>query len=100
MDALQQRVEGKPAIVGTDNLAIEDELRRLQCADGLDKLRVIARQRLTGLRLQLDLVAVAEREAAEAVPFRLVLPFRSDRDLIDRQRLHGRKRRAELKRHG
>ena len=48
----------------------------LSARDGRDELGKIARQRLAGFRLQLDLAAVAEHQAAEAVPFRLVLPVR------------------------
>ena len=75
MDALQQRVEGERAVVRHDDLAIEHEFLRLQRASGVDQFGKIARQRLAGFRLQLDLVAVAEDEAAKAVPFRLVLPI-------------------------
>ena len=48
----------------------------LSSRDRFDELGKIARQRLARLRLQLDLVAVAKHQAAKAVPFRLVLPFR------------------------
>ena len=62
---------------------------RLDSADGFDELGEIARQRLAGFRLQLDLVAVAEDEAAEAVPFRLVLPFVAGGNLVHRFGFHG-----------
>ena len=84
MDPLQQGIEGKCAAGGNDDLAIEDELLRLQRADRRDQLRKIASHHAAGLRLQLHFLAVAKNYATEAVPFRLVLPVVADRNLFDR----------------
>jgi hypothetical protein len=43
-------------------------------------------------------LAVAKHGCTKAVPFRLILPFLADRDLIDGKRLHGRQ--SHLKRQG
>ena len=54
---------------------------------------------LQTLRLELDLPPVAKNQTAEAVPFRLVFPLGTDRDLIDGSRFHRRQRRMQRKRH-
>ena len=100
MDALQQRVEREHLAFGHDDLAVEHEGLGLERAHRLDHVGEIARQRLAGFRLQRDRVAVAEYEAAEAVPLRLVLPLGAGRNLIDRQGLHGGERGTQLTNHG
>ena len=57
----------------------------------LDDLGEIAAERLARLGGQRDLVAVAAREAAEAVPLGLVLPALAVRQLGREQRLHRRR---------
>jgi hypothetical protein len=49
--------------------------------------------------LQENFVAVAKGNAAKAVPFRLVLPFVADRDLVHGTRLHRRQWRFQLEWH-
>src|SRR5438876_695647 len=63
--------------------------------DGGDDFGEIAGERLSGLRLQLNGVAVLERKAAKAIPLRLVLPDRALGDLVDEKRLHRRVGRLE-----
>jgi hypothetical protein len=99
MDALEQGVERERPAVRHDDLAVEHEALGAQRLGGGDDLGEIAGERLAGFRLQLDLGAVAEHQAAEAVPFRLVLPLRPGRDLVDRERLHRRKRGMQRERH-
>ena len=99
MDPLQQGIERKRPIDRNDDLPIEDECRGLDAAYRVDQLREIARQRLARFRLQLDLVAVAEDEAAEAIPFRLVLPFLPGRDVVDRQGFHRWEWRTQCRSH-
>src|SRR5436190_8996424 len=80
------------------DLAVEHELfcgKRFRACHHVGE---IARQRFAGLGLQLDRVAVAKDEATEAVPFRLILPLRPDRNGIDRGGFHRGDRRLE--RHG
>src|SRR6266540_4259857 len=99
MDALKQGIERERAIRRNHDLAVEDEGAGFQLADGFGDLRKIADERLARLRLQLDMIAVAKREAAESVPFRFVLPLRPVRDLADGQGLHRRERRPQCKGH-
>ena len=60
------------------------------CEHRRDDLGEVAGERLARLRLQLDFVAVAKREAAKAVPLGLVLPPGAGRDLVHDARLHRR----------
>ena len=99
VDALQQGIERKRAIGRYDDLAVEDECRGPDGPHRLDQLRKIARQRLARFRLEFNLVAVAKDEAAEAVPFRLVLPFLPGRDFVDRQGFHRREWRTQCTSH-
>jgi hypothetical protein len=90
MNALEQRIEREGPAFGHHDLAVEHEVPRLEAPYRLDHLGEIAHQRFAGFRLQRDNVAPPKRQAAKAVPFRLVLPFGAEGDFIDRQRLHGR----------
>ena len=65
----------------------------------VDELGEVARERLPRLGHQVDLRAVAEGDAAEAVPLGLVLPRRPDRQLVDEPRLHRRVAARQGKRH-
>ena len=65
---------------GHHDLAIEHEFLGSQRAHLLDHVGKVACQRLAGLGLKVDVVAVAKCQAAEAVPLRLVLPLRSRRE--------------------
>src|SRR5690606_22427822 len=90
MDALEQRVEGEVAVRGYRKLTVEYKASGWHRGDGRDDFGEVALERLPGFRLQRDVVAVAEGEAAKAVPLRLVLPIRPERDPLDRLRLHRR----------
>ena len=83
MDALQQRVEREGLALRHDDLAVEHEAFCPQRPRGGDDFRKIAGERLAGFRLQLDPRAIAEDQAAEPVPFRLVVPVGPGRDLLD-----------------
>ena len=71
MQAQLQRLEG---LAGDDDLAVEDEAIGLQPSQPGGDLREEPVERLLVFRLQIDAVAVAEGEAAEAVVFRLIEP--------------------------
>ncbi len=75
MEAHLQRVEREPAADLDDELAVDDEALERQPAEEGQRLREKAAERLAGLAAQLDRLALLEREAAESVPFRLVLPL-------------------------
>src|SRR5205823_3340775 len=56
------------------NFSIQDKLARGQSAQRGGDFREITRERLAGLGLQDDLIALAESQAAEAVPLGLIKP--------------------------
>ena len=90
MDALQQRVEVETVAVRRrhHDLAIDHALvcqRRLQ---RLDQLGEVPGERPLVAARELDTVAVAEHDAAEAVPFRLVVPSVADGNLVSGLRQH------------
>src|SRR5450759_3464709 len=80
-----------------DDLAVEDELLRLQREKRCDEFRKVARERLPGFRLNHDRAAGAEDDRAEPVPLRLEEPFVAGRNPVDALRLHRRKRRLDRK---
>ena len=90
MDAEEQLVERERTVVRDDDFSVQHEVRCLHGEKRLDQLGEVARERLSCLGHQVDLVAIAEGEAAEAVPLRLVLPFAAGGKLVDELRLHGR----------
>ena len=99
MDALQQVVERKCAAGRHHDFAVEYERLRLELARRLDDLREVARERLAGLGLQLDLIAVAKHQTAKAVPLRLVLPLAAMRHFVHGQSFHRRKGWFDWQRH-
>ena len=80
MDALAERVEVLPALlVEQHDLAVE------HVAAGREReLGEVAAQRLAVARLQVDVVAVDERDRAEAVPLGLVAPAVAGRQRLRR----------------
>src|SRR6266542_2988356 len=74
MDSLEQEIERERPINRNYYLAVEDEPPGFYSAHRVNHLGEIAGERLPRLGLQLDPVSVAERDAPESVPFRLVLP--------------------------
>jgi hypothetical protein len=99
VDSLEQRVEGKRAVHRHHDLAVEDEALGFELRDRFDDLGKVAGERLAGFRLQLDLFAIAKDQAAEAVPFRLVLPFGTGRHRIDGKGFHRRERGTQREAH-
>ena len=96
MNAHQQLVERQHVAFRHDELAVENRPRRFERKQRLDDLRKIAIERLSRLRAKLDARAIPERQAAEAIPFGLVLPLRAFGKARDELRFHcgviGRKR--------
>ena len=75
VDALLQRVEVQARRTGHDQLAVDRRSARAGASCSADdQLGEVAGERPLVAAAQLDLVAVAEHEAAEAVPLRLVQP--------------------------
>jgi hypothetical protein len=99
MDAHQQLLEVELLACRHHDFAVEHEPRGSHAGESLHHLREVPGQRLAGLRLQLDGRPVAKREAAESVPFRLVLPLGALRDLACRQRFHRKEGRGERQAH-
>ena len=85
-----QRSERQRLALGQDQLAVEHEPLLLQRAQRLDDLGEIAPERLARLRSQLDGLAIAEGEAAEAVPLGLELPALPVGNRIGQPRFHRR----------
>src|SRR5262249_36843432 len=92
MNALQELIEIEPAMHGHGQLAVEHELPRFQATQGRHHFRKVAGKRLLSLGLQIDAFVVTKGQAAETVPFWLILPARASRDRLNRQCLHGSKR--------
>ena len=76
VDALREQVEVEPVVGRDHDLAVDDRTVGQRGAQRLDELREVAGQRLLVAAAELDVVAVAEHDAAEAVPLRLVAPRR------------------------
>src|SRR5689334_2593422 len=74
MEPHLERVEVEMPLVSNDEFAIDNETCRRQPLEPLDDLRKISAERLARFGAQIDLIAGLESEAAEAVPFGLVLP--------------------------
>jgi hypothetical protein len=93
-----QRREVELARGDQHDLAIQREPRLGERAEPGDELREVARERPAVPAPQLDVVAVAEREAAEAVPLRLV-PEAPARQLAHEPREHRLHRDRDRERH-
>ena len=90
MDALQQRIEVESGLTGNEHFAVDDaSLGKVRLHRG-DHLGEVAREWTFVATAELDLVAVAEHDAAEAVPLRLVEPAVALRQLVGRLREHRR----------
>src|SRR5690349_5617507 len=100
MYALQQIVERGILANQHDELAVQYEALGLELMRGGGDLGKIPRQRALRLGLQLDLIAIAKQQAAEAIPFWLVLPLRPDGHFIDERRLHRSEGRPDRQRYG
>src|SRR5580698_9666853 len=94
MYAHEQVVERKPDTLISYNFSIEHKLRLRKFGKRFHNLRKIAVQRLSRLRLQLNIVTLAKCQAAKAIPFRLVKPAFAAGNIIDGLRLRGRIRRT------
>src|SRR5688500_8775812 len=99
MDALEQIVEREGSVDRNHDFAIDHESSRTDLAHDLDDVGEIARERLSRLRNEIDAISITKHEAAESIPFRLVLPLTSRRKLVDEKRLHGRVRAGQREGH-
>jgi hypothetical protein len=90
-----ERVEVEPAFVGDDELAVEDDALRKLLQHRLAQLREVAQQRALVARLQVELVAGAEHDAAETVPLRFVRHVAAGRELARELREHRFERRHD-----
>ena len=99
VDALEEVVERQPAVHRDDDLAVEHESAGAEAGEHLLHVGEITRERLARLGLEPDGIAVAEGEAAEAVPFRLEEPVRTSGELVGRLRLHRFEGKAEREAH-
>jgi hypothetical protein len=96
VDALAEQVEVRLAVLAEDDdLAVEDAAALGQAHE----LREVAREVAAVARLQVGLAAVAERDAAVAVPLRLVDPVVARRQRLGGLGELGEHGRAERERH-
>jgi hypothetical protein len=91
MQASEQRREVEAAACRHHDLAVEHRVGRRQVEQGLDQLREVARERPVVATAQIHTARRPERQAAKAIPLRLV------REAVDRQ-LAGEP--SEHRRHG
>ncbi len=99
MDAQEEMIECEVSLVFHDDLAIEHESPSAQGKQGFHQLGEVAFQRLARLGLQADLVAIPERDAAEAIPLGFVLRFPAPRQLVSGLGLHRRVGKAKRELH-
>ena len=83
------------AVAGDDDLAVEDAPLGERGPERVGQLREVAVERLQVARLRVDLVAVAEDERPEAVPFRLEQPAVVRRQVVGGLGEHRLERRFE-----
>ena len=91
MKAQLQRGERKRVPHRQDQFAIQHEAAGPKPPQRLGDLGKVAGQRLARFAHQFHRVAVAECQAAKAVPLRLELPVLAGRQFIRQPRLHGRR---------
>jgi hypothetical protein len=84
-----QRLERQRVAGGDDQLAVQQELALLHLAEHLEDLGKVAAERLAGPGRERHRLAVAAREAAEAVPFGFELPTIPLGQLGGEQGFHG-----------
>jgi hypothetical protein len=101
MDALEQRVEVQSTVVGVGDhdLAIDDAAIGQLLEQRFDQLGEVARERPFVAAGEFDLVAVAEHDAAKAVPLGFVQPPVAVGNDVGRLGQHGRDRRSDRKGH-
>jgi hypothetical protein len=99
MLTLLQRVEVESAFVRDDQLTVEDNAVGQLFEQRFAQLREVAQQRLVVPALQIEIVAVAEHDAAEAVPLRFVGDFARRRQLTRQLREHRVERWMQRQRH-
>jgi hypothetical protein len=103
MDALLQRVEAETGGCRDDDLAVDHDALRQLALHRLDQLGEVARERTLVAAAELDLVTVAEHDAAKAVPLGLEqeLDVGGQRvEVSDRLREHRRHRGHDRELHG
>src|SRR3954453_4363003 len=94
MQPAQKRLE----VSGDDDLAVQCEPSGGQCPERADQLGEVARERSLVAAAQVDFLAVAEDQAPEPVPFRLV-EVSPPRELSLEAGEHRRQRRSHGERH-
>ena len=74
MNALQECVKIQTCAAADHDFPIQHKLARGQGEQGGNNFRKIAAQRLTGLGLQDNFIALAKSQTAEAIPFGFIQP--------------------------
>src|SRR2546421_3651814 len=94
VDTHLQEIEVETLLGGDHDLAVEHRALGERAAQLLDELGEVPVERALVAAAELDLVAVAEHDAAEAVPLRLVEHPVAGRELADELGQHRRHRRG------
>ena len=102
MNALQQCVEVETAIVGVGHhdLAVDHAAIRQVVQHRLDQLGEVARERALVAAGQFDVVAIAEHDAAKAIPLGLVQPTVAIGNGVGQLGQHRREGGCDRQRHG
>src|SRR5690349_11550880 len=99
MLAQLQRVEVETARRRDHQLAVEHDLGRQLLEHRLEQLGEVTHQRLLVPALEVEVVAVTEQHATEAVPLRLEQEIRRRRHVAGQLREHRLERRSNGQRH-
>ena len=99
MDAHLQPIEVEALLGGDHDLAVQHRSLGQRAPQLLDELGEVPVERALVPAAELDLVAVAEHDAAEAVPLRFVEQPVAGRQLANELREHRRDRRRDRERH-
>ena len=95
MNTQLERIKIEAAVVGNDELTVEDALFGKLIAERREHLGEVAIERLFVAALQENFIAIAKNEDTEAVPLGLVDPAAFRRDGVDALREHGEKGRID-----
>src|SRR5512132_296175 len=99
MDAHLETVEVEALLGGDHDLAVQHRALGQRATEVLDELGEVPVERALVAAPELDLVAVAEHDAAEAIPLRLVEQPVAGREIANELREHRRHRRRDRERH-
>ena len=89
MEAHLQGLEREVTVDFDHQLAVDDKSLGRNLGQQGENFGKVASERFAGFRMKRDFLAIFEREAAEAIPLRFVLPAIALRQRLGGARLHG-----------